>query len=152
MASKEANRLKYQYNKKYVEAYWERKAQQQNGETATKKTRKTVRQTTISCFDDDLQPEMADVEITVCRNGKSDERYIKALELANKRLWILGIWGFLSFIVLAGEEDPRDPMPFGEFFLIKAVAMASLLICFYVGKRLHRAGYLPEELDEDDDI
>lgn len=27
MASKEANRLKYQYNKKYVEAYWERKAQ-----------------------------------------------------------------------------------------------------------------------------
>ena len=42
MASKEANRLKYQYNKKYVEAYWERKAQQQNGETATKKTRKTV--------------------------------------------------------------------------------------------------------------
>ena len=77
MASKEANRLKYQYNKKYVEAYWERKAQQQNGETATKKTRKTVRQTTISCFDDDLQPEMADVEITVCRNGKSDERYIK---------------------------------------------------------------------------
>lgn len=86
MASKEANRLKYQYNKKYVEAYWERKAQQQNGETATKKTRKTVRQTTISCFDDDLKPEMADIEITVCRNGKSDERYIKALELANKRL------------------------------------------------------------------
>ena len=85
MASKEANRLKYQYNKKYVEAYWERKAQQQNGETSTKKSRKTVRQTTISCFDDDLQPEMADVEITVCRNGKSDERYIKALELANKR-------------------------------------------------------------------
>lgn len=86
MASKEANRLKYQYNKKYVEAYWERKAQQQNGETITKKSRKTVRQTTVSCFDDDLQPEMADVEITVCRNGKSDERYIKALELANKRL------------------------------------------------------------------
>ena len=86
MASKEANRLKYQYNKKYVEAYWERKAQQQNGETSTKKSRKTVRQTTISCFDDDLKPEMADIEITVCRNGKSDERYIKALELANKRL------------------------------------------------------------------
>lgn len=88
MASKEANRLKYRYSKKYVEAYWERKARQQkNGETTTKKTRKTktVSQT-ISCFDDDLQPEMADVEITVCRNGKSDERYIKALELANKRL------------------------------------------------------------------
>lgn len=24
MASKEANKAKYQYNKKYVEAYWER--------------------------------------------------------------------------------------------------------------------------------
>lgn len=67
-------------------------------------------------------------------------------------VWMLGIWGFLSFIVLAGEEDPRDPMPLGEFFLIKAGAMASLLLCFYVGKRLHRAGYLPEELDEGDDI
>lgn len=43
-------------------------------------------------------------------------------------------------------------MPFGEFFLIKATAMASLLLCFYVAKRLHRAGYLPEELDENDDI
>lgn len=86
MASKEANKLKYQYNKKYVEAYWERKAQQQSGETTTDKSRKTVRQTTISCFDDGLLPEMADVEITVCRNGMSDERYIKALELANKRL------------------------------------------------------------------
>ena len=87
MMSEEARRLKNQYNKKYVEKYWERKAQQQNGKTTTTKTsRKTVCQTAISCFDDDLQPEMADVELTVCRNGKSDERYIKALELANKRL------------------------------------------------------------------
>ena len=81
---------------------------------------------------------------------KSKTQRSKAVKWA--ALWILGIWGFLSFIVLAGEEDPRDPMPFGEFFLIKAVAMASLLICLYVGKRLHRAGYLPEELDEDDEI
>lgn len=81
---------------------------------------------------------------------KSKTQRSKAVKRAV--LLILGIWGFLSFIVLAGEEDPRDPMPFGEFFLIKAVAMASLLICFYVGKRLHRTGYLPEELDEDDEI
>lgn len=67
-------------------------------------------------------------------------------------IWFLGVWGFLSFIVLAGEEDPNNPMSLGEFCLMKAGAMASLLICFYIGKRLHRAGYLPEELDEDDDI
>lgn len=64
-------------------------------------------------------------------------------------LWILCILGFISFIVLAGEESPNNPMSLGEFFLIKLGGMASLLICFYVGKRLHRAGYLPDELDED---
>lgn len=81
---------------------------------------------------------------------KNKTQRSKAVQWA--AICLLGIWGFLSFIVLAGEEDPRDPMPLGEFFLIKAGAMASLLICFYVGKRLHRARYLPEELDEDDDI
>ena len=31
MASKEANRLKYQYNKKYVEAYWNGKHSNRTG-------------------------------------------------------------------------------------------------------------------------
>lgn len=81
---------------------------------------------------------------------KSKTQRSKAVKWAV--LWILGIWGFLSFIVLAGEEDPNNPMPFSEFLIIKAGAMASFLLCFYVGKRLHRAGYLPDELDEDEDI
>lgn len=67
-------------------------------------------------------------------------------------MWVLALWGFASFIVLAGEEDPRNPMSLGEFFLIKCVAMASLLLCLYVGKRLYRAGYLPEVSDEDEEI
>lgn len=67
-------------------------------------------------------------------------------------MWFLSIWGFISFIVIVGEEDPNNPLSLSEFFLIKAVAMASLLICLYVGKVLHKAGYLPEELDKDDEI
>lgn len=78
---------------------------------------------------------------------KSKTQRSKAVQWA--ALWFLGVWGFLSFIVLAGEVAPCDPMPFGEFFLIKALAIASLLLCYYVGKRLHKAGYLPEYLDND---
>lgn len=81
---------------------------------------------------------------------KNDTKRLRIIQWA--ALWILGIWGFLSFIVLAGEEDPANPMPFGRFFLIKASAMLSLVLCYYVGKWLHRAGYLPDELDKDDEI
>ena len=88
MASKEANKAKYQYNKKYMEAYWERKAQNQNGTTTTTTRRTVKKQTTIlSIFEQDFpMPELEYEDVTVCRNGKSDERYIKALELANKCL------------------------------------------------------------------
>lgn len=82
MASKEANKAKYQYNKKYMEAYWERKAQKQNGTT----TGRTVKKTILSIFEKDYLPELESEEITVCRNGKSDAKYIAALETANKRL------------------------------------------------------------------
>ena len=65
-------------------------------------------------------------------------------------MWFLALWGFMSFLVLAGEDDPYDPMPFRRFCLLKGVAMASLLLCMYVGKKLHKAGYLPDELDDED--
>lgn len=84
MASKEANKLKYQYNKKYVEAYWERKAQRLNGQTVTEKSRK--RSVELSTTDKEFFPELAkmDVEISVKREGRSDAAYIKGLEDANK--------------------------------------------------------------------
>lgn len=86
MASKEANKAKYQYNKKYVESYWERKAQNQNG-TPTTTTRRTVKTPILTIFEKDFPiPELGEEDMTVCRNGKSDEKYIVALETANKRL------------------------------------------------------------------
>lgn len=64
-------------------------------------------------------------------------------------LWALGIWGILSFLVLAGDENPDNPVSLNEFLLIKAAGVASLLLCCLVGKRLYRGGYLPDELDEE---
>lgn len=65
--------------------------------------------------------------------------------------YALCIVGFLAFMVLAGENDE---MPLGKFVLYKMAAMAVLALCFYIGKRLRRAGLLPtkiyEEIEEDE--
>lgn len=83
MASKEANKAKYQYNKKYVEAYWERRAQRENGQVETEKRRE--KSVTLSTTDKDFFPELAKiVETSVKREGRSDAKYIKALEDANR--------------------------------------------------------------------
>lgn len=84
MASKEANKAKYQYNKKYMEAYWERRAQRENGQVETVKRRE--KSVTLSTDDKDFFPELAkmDVETSVKREGRSDAKYIKALEDANR--------------------------------------------------------------------
>ena len=93
MATKEANRLKYEYNKKYQDAYWERKAQKlaqirqaESGEEKPVKQYRKIEDTTVSIFDNDYSEELQDMGITVCRNGNSAERYIAALEEANKCL------------------------------------------------------------------
>ena len=84
MASKEANKAKYQYNKKYVERYWERKAQAENGSVTTEsKKTVTVKETELFGW---LLPDMSVKEVTVSRSGLTDEQYIKALETANKTI------------------------------------------------------------------
>lgn len=98
MASKEANRAKYRYNKKYIDRYWERRAQSQS-ETVTEEsvkttktmkteTTKTTKTVTVKETEliDWLLPEPHVTEVTVSRNGQSDEQYIKALETANKTI------------------------------------------------------------------
>ena len=53
---------------------------------------------------------------------------------------VLGLWGMVSFMVLAGEEAPDVCMTLGDFFLIKALAITS----FLCGKWLSKKGLLPE--------
>ena len=41
---------------------------------------------------------------------------------------VLGLWGMVSFMVLAGEEAPDVCMTLGDFFLIKALAMREMAL------------------------
>lgn len=81
--SKEANKAKYQYTKSkgYMERYWEKKARQANGETVTTTTHRTTRVSVT----EELLPEVEECDVSVNRKDfSSDEKYIKALENANK--------------------------------------------------------------------
>lgn len=66
--------------------------------------------------------------------------------------WILMsflfVWGFISFIFLAGEENPAHPLTFGQFVAMKAGALLSLYLCFLCGRWFSKKGLLPEFEDE----
>ena len=63
--SPEAARAKYEYNKKYQQRYWEKKA-------ASKRAA--------------AQQQIQTEPVSVSRNGMDDQRYITALEASNKTL------------------------------------------------------------------
>lgn len=73
--SPEAAHEKYLYNKKYQDGYWERKAAKRKGKV----------EVTVS-ITEELLPNLETATVTVQRNGHTDERYIKALEQANRTL------------------------------------------------------------------
>lgn len=59
-------------------------------------------------------------------------------------LSIISIWGFISVIVLAGDENPLEPMLLSRFILIKLCAAISSYLCYLTGKWLYKSGYLPD--------
>lgn len=61
--SPEAARAKYEYNKKYQQRYWEKKAAEKQSPS-----------------------QLSDGPVSVSRSGMNDERYISALEKSNKTL------------------------------------------------------------------
>ena len=65
---------------------------------------------------------------------------------------LLGIWGFFSFIILAGEEDPMNPLSIEKFFLMKGAAGLSLYLCYRLGSWLNSKGLIPEMSEEDDSL
>lgn len=66
------------------------------------------------------------------------------------RLSLLFIWGFISVLVIAGEDIPGQPMSLAEFFVPKTVAMASLWLCFRTGRWLKNKGLLPETYEDEE--
>lgn len=90
--SPEARKARYQYNKKYQEAYWERRSQKtettETTETAkgvkksrTKKTENVVKEVIIG-FPSIPEPSRP----VVCRDNMTDTQYIEALERSNKSM------------------------------------------------------------------
>lgn len=57
--------------------------------------------------------------------------------------------GLFAFCILAGEEDPNNPMPFKVWLIYKLGSMAVLALLYFIGRILHRAGLLPAEFDEE---
>ena len=66
----------------------------------------------------------------------------------NIRLNLLLVWGFISFIILAGEDIPGQPMSDLKFYGSKLIAMASLWLCYRTGRWLNKKGLLPEIKEE----
>lgn len=79
--TKEASRLKYQYNKKYMDAYWNRKAEKLKEEK--RKEEEDDREEIRTAIQKAMETEE---RVSVSRNGMSDQQYIAALENSNKCL------------------------------------------------------------------
>lgn len=54
----------------------------------------------------------------------------------------------VAFMLLAGEDSPTAPLPFGKWIAIKACAAAALFACYKIGKALYKNGYLPEHINK----
>ncbi len=61
--------------------------------------------------------------------------------------------GFIALLVVAGDDDPENPLPLGKWFLIKATAAAVGYACYRFGRYLYNLGLLPvmdTDFEEDD--
>lgn len=69
-------------------------------------------------------------------------------------LWLVVGVGFFLFLMIAGEEDPANPMTLSQFCMLKFGAMAGLCLVVVFGKALYRAGLFPDniykELEEEE--
>lgn len=61
----------------------------------------------------------------------------------------LCLLGCFAFMLLAGDDDPENPLPASQWLLIKGAALLTLLLCVWAGKALHRGGCLPEEIEKE---
>lgn len=59
-------------------------------------------------------------------------------------LLALVLWLGFSFIVLIGEEDPKNPLTLIQFFFMKAGALASTFGTGFCLSWLHEKGFLPD--------
>lgn len=60
--------------------------------------------------------------------------------------------GFIGLLILAGDDDPYNPMPLGRWFMLKAMGAALMYAAYRIGRLLDRYNLLPEfkDLEEDE--
>lgn len=65
-------------------------------------------------------------------------------------------WGTFNFLVLAGEENPNEPMLLLMFLIVKSGAMANMYLCYKVCQWLYKKGLLPDyvkkQIEMEDEI
>lgn len=61
----------------------------------------------------------------------------------------IGGIGMIAFMVLAGDEDPMNPLQLSELVLIKGLAAASIAALYFIARYCDRKGWLPEISEED---
>lgn len=59
--------------------------------------------------------------------------------------------GFAALLVMMGDTDTADIMPFGRWCMAKTIAGAVTYGCWRLGRWLHANGMLPV-IDEDEEI
>lgn len=63
--------------------------------------------------------------------------------------YLVGIWGFASIIICAGEDIPGKPMSDAMFYGSKLFGILSFWLCYRTGCWLDKKGLLPKIKEED---
>lgn len=77
--------------------------------------------------------------------NKKLKKYIKAIALPT--LFLVGT--FAITLLLTDDKDPYNPMPLGQWFLIKIVGVILLLACYITAKYLQYKGYINLPTEEE---
>ena len=79
--------------------------------------------------------------------NKTLKKYIRVTALPT--LFIVGT--FAVSMLLSDDKDPYNPMPLGQFFLIKFIAIILVLACYVTAKYLSRKDLIDIPTEEDKD-
>ena len=65
--------------------------------------------------------------------------------------YLVGIWGFASILICAGEDIPGQPMSDAMFYGSKLLGILSFWLCCRTGRWLNKKGLLPEIKEDEED-
>lgn len=57
---------------------------------------------------------------------------------------LIGVWGVVSFLLIACEENPSEPSSPTAFFIVKVFGIISLFLCILACRWLNKRGFIVE--------